>query len=459
MYRYSFPITHVKVGLPQAGMEGTKGEIDETKQVIESMPQDGMLVTSARVEAKCIGVEGSVMDTSPILNYFENRVFTALNSSQAMMGRGGAKQDADSMEEQIHNAVKDSQSTFASQFAQQVITELLLEGGFNPILNDEDIVNLCFNEINLDTKIKTENHIMQKFQSNVITFSEARNEMGYLSDNVDESELYANKIEQANQIEQIDINHENAMELARLTAALTPAPASTGGSTAKKTTSTKSSYTKKNTGNGKTRNTGRHTKTVDNIDRPRNQYGTHSVKVKEAVVTKLLNEEISLDGKNLKEVENKIKVYLSDVSNKAAKDGEKKALEDLGYTDIDQKSLIGAENPVLSQFINKNLTEYFMDISSALSNTPNRNTLKERINSQSYRLDYLKDFVQRKAYWNAYLKLCEREGIKEVVVQCDEHSRHKDKHQNIINPHNYDLNDIPGYSANCHCILKACVKD
>jgi hypothetical protein len=283
--------------------------------------------------------------------------------------------------------------------------------------------------------------------------------MGYLSDNVDESELYANKIEQANQIEQIDINHENAMELARLTAALTPAPTSTGGSTAKKTTSTKSSYTKKNTGNGKTRNTGRHNKTVDNIDRPRNQHGTHSVKIKEAVVAKLLNEEISLDGRNLKEVENKIKVYLADVSSKAAKDGEKKALEDLGHTNIDENSLLGAENPVLSQFINKNLTEYFMDISTALSNTSNRNTLKERINSQSYRLDYLKDFVQRKAYWNGYLKLCEREGINKVVVKCDEHSRHKDKHLNIINPHNYDLNDIPGYSANCHCHLEACKKD
>lgn len=458
MYRYSFPITHVKVGLPQAGMEGTRAEIDETKAVMESMPQDGMLITSVRVDAKCIGVEGSVMDTSPILKYFENRVFTALNSSEAMMGRGGAKQDADSMEEQIHNAVKDSQSTFASQFQQEVITELLLEGGFNPILNEEDIVRLCFNEINLDTKIKTENHIMQKFQSNIITFSEARNEMGYYSDDVDESELYANKIEQANQLEQIDINHENAMELARLSAALAPAPASSGGSTVKKKTSTKSGYVKKNTGNGKTTNTGRHSKAVDNIDRPRNQHGIHSVKVKEAVVTRLLNEEIRLDGKNLKDVENKIKVYLADISRKAAKDGEKKALEDLGVTNIDEKELLGAENPIVSHFANKNLTEYFRDISTAISNTPNRNTLKDYMDRQSYRLDYLKDFVERKAYWNAYLKLCERKGIKKVVVMCSDNSRHKDKHLNVINPHEYDINDIPGFSANCHCRLEACVE-
>ncbi len=459
MYRYSFPMMHVKVGLEQAGMQGTRKEVDETRQVIENMPQDGMLVTTERVNASCMGVEGSVIDTSPTLTHFENRVFTGLNASQAMMGRGGAKQDADSMEEQIHNAVKDSQSTFAHQFRQEVITELLLEGGFNPILNEEDIVNLCFNEINLDTKIKTENHIVNKFQSNAITFTEMRNELGLRSSDVDEMDLYANKIEQTNQLEQIDANHENAMELARLTAALTPAPASSGGSsTKKKTTSTKSSYVRRNTGNGKTRNTGRHNKAVDNIDRPRNQHGIHSVKVKEAAVPKLLNDGIMLDGSNLKDTEDRVKIHLASAAKQAAKDGERKALQDLGFADFDTREVVGAENPLLSHFINNNLTEYFSDIKTSISNTRDRETLRERINRQSYRLDYLKDFVERKAYWNAYLKLCEREGIKKVIVMCDENSRHKHKHLTVINPHNYDLNDIPGFSANCHCRLEACIE-
>ena len=172
LYRYSIPMMHAKVGLEQAGMQGTEKEVDDTRAVIEHTPPDGVLITTERVNLDMIGADGNAIDMTPYLSYFENRVFTALNTSQAMMGRGGTKQDADSMEEQIHNAVKDNQAMFVTQFGHAVITELLLEGGFNPILNDDDIVDLKFNEINLDTRVKLENHEVNLFQSNAITFEE-----------------------------------------------------------------------------------------------------------------------------------------------------------------------------------------------------------------------------------------------------------------------------------------------
>ena len=219
-WRYAIPMVQAKVGSQQPGMGATKKEIAETRRVIESTPPDGILITNSGVELKMLGAEGNAMDLSPYLSYFENRVFTGLNTSQAMMGRGGSAQDADSMEEQIHNAVKDQQATFTIQFSHEVITELLLEGGFNPILNEKDIVNLVFNEINLDTRVKLENHEVNLIQTNAITFKEMRTAIGYKNSNVDENELYANMIQQKNTLEQIKLNHKNAMELAKLSAQL-----------------------------------------------------------------------------------------------------------------------------------------------------------------------------------------------------------------------------------------------
>ena len=52
-----------------------------------------------------------------------------------------------------------------------------------------------FNEINLDTKIKTENHEMLKWQSNCVPFEEMRQNLGYRTDNVEENRLWFNMVE------------------------------------------------------------------------------------------------------------------------------------------------------------------------------------------------------------------------------------------------------------------------
>ena len=56
------------------------------------------------------------------------------------MGRGGAKQDSESMEAQIHDTVKYIQRIMSIFIKEKILNELLFEGGYNPILNEEDIV-------------------------------------------------------------------------------------------------------------------------------------------------------------------------------------------------------------------------------------------------------------------------------------------------------------------------------
>ena len=110
VYRFAMPLFHMKVGLPQTGFRGTKKEVEDAKNTIERTPMDGMLVTTEATEIKAVGAEGNALDVTGYLSYFEKRVFSALNMSDAMMGRGGAKQDASSMEELVHNIIKDEKT-------------------------------------------------------------------------------------------------------------------------------------------------------------------------------------------------------------------------------------------------------------------------------------------------------------------------------------------------------------
>jgi len=59
-----------------------------------------------------------------------------------------------------------------------IIKELLLESTFENPLDEENVVRLEFREVDLDAKIKVENHAIQSFTSHLITHSEARKMYG-----------------------------------------------------------------------------------------------------------------------------------------------------------------------------------------------------------------------------------------------------------------------------------------
>ena len=110
IHRHVLPMIHWKIGLPQPGMQGTDPEISKAKMELQNMPLDGTIITNEKSEFKTIGAEGSALNVQPYLDYFESRVFTALGVSASQMGRGGAKQDAESMEAQIQRLQNSNKS-------------------------------------------------------------------------------------------------------------------------------------------------------------------------------------------------------------------------------------------------------------------------------------------------------------------------------------------------------------
>lgn len=451
IYRFSMPLYQWMVGLPQNGMQATQPEILKAQNEIERSTLDGIVVTNERTTIKAIGAEGSALNAEGYLRYFEDRVFSALGVSASQMGRGGAKQDSESMEAQIHDTVKYIQRIMAIFIEEKILGELLLEGGYNPILNEEDIVKYEFEEISLETKVKKENHEMLKFQSNVVPFEETRRKLG-LKDNIpDESRLYKDMIETKAGIKLADNAAEHQKELAKINAANKATTA--GGSVANKTQRSNKSQSP--------------SKSVDSNNRPKNQHGTHSAKIKESH---------NIVAKNYKKQFNKIFKTFDDMRNDIEKGEDSKLLipvarnvvkEELTRL-IDFYALKGMQDAVVE--INKvqddyklmpnkqiSLTDFYEEIDNSTSKQFKElltaievTDVDNAIDLCEHKTRLLSDYVLRKTYWYSYVKTGALVDVKEAYIIFSSEND-ADNHEQVINTDAFSIKDIPAYHSFCNC--------
>lgn len=456
IYRCLFPITQMKVGIPQQGMMATDQEIKEAQQVVEQLVDDGLIITNEKVEFKNLGANNVALNAEPYLNYFEKRVFSALYLSTSMMGRGGVKQDADSMEEQVHDAVKYFQKSISNFIQNNLFNELLLEGGFNPILNESDIVYFVFNEINLETKVKVENHYLNQYQGNAITFEELRQELGRRADNISLDDVYANAVTQKNKMDLVWAGK----------GMLTP-----DGTASLKNGDPKAADKSSD-----------ENKQISNTDQPENQHGKSSVNIKEFKESaddrnKITKKNIDIYKKNFSVIYNKFQAMRNDVCDdvknqdaftiplaresimkmlekymeKELAAGYKKAIRDCGNKSPDFTFDIQTVNIVKET--KNTIDEIFKEISKRIKKCETREEKESVFNSLEYRLRFLTEYTVSKAYWYAYVKTCNALGKEKVYVDFG-NSEDKKSHKNVIDTKHFSLDDIPPFHAYCSCKIK-----
>ena len=139
------------------------------------------MVTAEMVEFKVIGAEGEAINLEPYLEHFQQRAFTSLGVSSVSMGIGDTtnRSTADAMSVEMHDSIKHYQNILARSITKEIFRELLQEGGWELYENfEKNWVHLRFNEIEVENQIRTETHIKDLLQSNMITFEEARERMG-----------------------------------------------------------------------------------------------------------------------------------------------------------------------------------------------------------------------------------------------------------------------------------------
>ena len=184
VYQHLFPLFHHKVGTkeqPDRTYNDGEKEVDLVRDEIEMMPSEGSIVTSYRHEITAIGAESRAIKAEGYIEHFKKRVIAGLGISSIDLGEGdtATRNTSDAMSRAIIDEVKDFQQTIVTFFNNSVLRELLLEGVFNfDTLDEKNTVHLSFNEIDIESKIKRENHNMLLYQGHVISETELRNAAG-----------------------------------------------------------------------------------------------------------------------------------------------------------------------------------------------------------------------------------------------------------------------------------------
>lgn len=180
IYRNIFPLQTYTVGKAEPGFEATEDEIIEVQETLRSAPLDSMIVMPERHKIETVSTNSGALQAYDYLRYFRQRVFTGLGVSESTMGIGDSsnRSTSDNQSSDLIDLVKDFQQNFTSEF-QRVVDEILFEGGYDPTLNKEDRVKFEFVEIEQSAKISRENHNVQMFHGNAISFDELRSLNGH----------------------------------------------------------------------------------------------------------------------------------------------------------------------------------------------------------------------------------------------------------------------------------------
>lgn len=252
VYKHTNPFFHITVGNDES--PGSPQEVEEVRVEIENMDPAGGLVTNNRVTFNSVEADKAV-DAKGYLEYLEARVFSGLGISAVQFGRGDTsnRNTADSMTDELSDRIKAFQQAIETGINFFIIKDLLIEGGFDPLNNPDDVVTFEFLENDLDRKIKAENHAIYKYEHNSITEDEMRDEIG--KDPItDRSKMFQTLITQAN------ATHESSLS----------------------SSSTTSSSSNKEQGTGET----------NNKNKPTNQHGTKtsSKKTTNSVIEQILKD-------------------------------------------------------------------------------------------------------------------------------------------------------------------------
>ena len=181
IYRDLFPIIHYTVENPRPiDHHSGVNELDKAQKDMQRLASDGGIATDERHKIQFVGNEGKSLDVNPYLTYFQKRVFAGLGVSPIDMGDGAQIRgdSADTLSGAIIDAVKFIQQELASQFKEEILDEMMLQSDFPNIFDEECEVKLLFQEIDLEWKIRSENHEADLFSKGVKTIHETRNKMG-----------------------------------------------------------------------------------------------------------------------------------------------------------------------------------------------------------------------------------------------------------------------------------------
>jgi hypothetical protein len=108
-----------------------------------------------------------------------NHLFiTRRNGLIAIQGNTANRSTGDNMTSEMADRIRAMQRVIETFFNEFIVKELLMEGGYDPVLNPDQAVEFKFNDNDVDVEIKKQVHAIYKYEHNSITEDEMREEIG-----------------------------------------------------------------------------------------------------------------------------------------------------------------------------------------------------------------------------------------------------------------------------------------
>jgi hypothetical protein len=179
LYKHLNPLMHHEVPDNSGDGVGRQEDLDAAYAGHTTVAPDGFIITPPGHKISMIGAESRALRGEGYIKLLRERIYAGLGLNAVVLGEGEGTSagSADTMTATMHNRAKLYQKLLAEMLTDRVIYELLIEGGFDP-LNDLDHTKWVYNEIEVETQIARENHVIQLYTNNLITEDEARRRIG-----------------------------------------------------------------------------------------------------------------------------------------------------------------------------------------------------------------------------------------------------------------------------------------
>lgn len=184
IHKELFPLYKYKVGTDED--PALPGDVEKAAEQLANLRVEGGLIIPNTHDVEVIGSEGKALDAGPYMEMMRQRVIAGLGIAPhhlGIMSAGGNKSVTDRLDIALYDKIKVLQDYVENAIRLYVLNPLLREGGFDLSKNPREDGNsdrcyMVFKEIDIDTQIKKENHIIQKYAQNVIDLEETRLKLG-----------------------------------------------------------------------------------------------------------------------------------------------------------------------------------------------------------------------------------------------------------------------------------------
>lgn len=185
VHKYAHPLLHIATPDTLGYGEGLRADMQELAYQVNTMVEDGVLITMPGQEVRMIGAESFALRVEPYLDSFKRRVFAGLGMSEVMLGdRPEPLERQVELERQLRDTVEDMQRQLGWELQQRLIRPLLDEAGYRNVR-----VWLEFPKPDRQAELRVMTVLANLYALNVLSSAEVRQMMG-ISEPLDKRDTY-----------------------------------------------------------------------------------------------------------------------------------------------------------------------------------------------------------------------------------------------------------------------------